>query len=201
MWGVAQAAQTAILGHISAETIAANAIATVVFQLFAVVGMSGSSAASVTMGKTIGEGRLDLVRPYARRLQLIFLGIGLVSAALLYVCKDAIISLYAVSDATRALASQFLTVLAVCTVGSCYEYPVAAGIVGGGGNTKFVAIMDNSFMWLFTIPLSYLSAFVWNFPPVVTFGFLKADQIIKCLPNGIYCNRFTWVRQLTRGEE
>jgi Na+-driven multidrug efflux pump len=56
-------------------------------------------------------------------------------------------------------------------------------------------------MWLFTIPLSYLSAFVWNFPPVVTFGFLKADQIIKCLPNGIYCNRFTWVRQLTRGEE
>lgn len=198
LWGVAQAAQTSILGHINAETIAANSIATVVFQLFAVVGMSASSAASVTMGKTIGEGGLALVRPYAYRLQVIFLCLGTASAALLFVCKDAILSLYAVSPETRALASQFLTVLSVCTIGTCYEYPVEAGIVGGGGNTKFAAIMDNGFMWLFTIPLAYLSAFVWCFPPIVTFCFLKADQIIKCIPNAIYCNRFTWVRELTR---
>lgn len=201
LWGVAQAAQTSILGHISAETIAANSIATVVFQLFVVVGMSASAAASVTMGKTIGEGRLDLVRPYTRRLQVIFLVIGLVSGTALYLCKDLIISFYAVSAETRELASQFLTILAVCSVGSCYEYPVEAGIVGGGGNTKFAAIMDNSFMWLFTIPLASLSAFVWKLPPAATFAFLKADQLIKCIPNAIYCNRYTWVRQLTRDNE
>lgn len=201
LWGVAQAAQTSILGHISAETIAANSIATVVSQLFTVVGMSAAAAASVTMGKTIGEGRLDLVRPYTRRLQLIFLALGLISGTALFLCKDLIISLYAVSAETRALASQFLTILAVSSVGSCYEYPVEAGIVGGGGNTKFAAIMDNSFMWLFTIPMASLSAFVWNLPPVVTFLFLKADQLLKCIPNGIYCNRYTWVRQLTRDRD
>ena len=68
----------------------------------------------------------------------------------------------------------------------------------GGGNTKYAAIVDNSFMWLFTIPMAYCSAFVWNFPPAVTFLLLKADQLLKCIPNAIYCNRFTWVRQLTR---
>ena len=198
LWGVAQAAQTAILGHISQETIAANSIATVVFQLFAVVGMSAASAASVTMGKTIGEGNLQLVRPYARRLQLIFLCLGLISGGLLFLCKDAILTWYAVSPETRGLASQFLTVLSITTVGSCYEFPVESGIVGGGGNTKFAAIMDNSFMWLFTIPLAALSAFVWKLPPVATFWFLKLDQLLKCIPNGIYCNRFTWVRELTR---
>lgn len=201
LWGVAQAVQTAILGHINAETIAANSIATVVFQLFAVVGMSASAAASVTMGKTVGEGNLRLVRPYARRLQVIFLILGLISGGLLLICKDAILTLYAVSEGTRALASEFLTILAICAVGSCYEYPVEAGIVGGGGNTKYAAIIDNSFMWLFTIPMAYFSAFVWNFPPTVTFLFLKADQLLKCIPNAIYCNRFTWVRQLTRNEE
>lgn len=201
LWGVAQAVQTGILGHISAETIAANSIATVVFQLFAVVGMSASSAASVTMGKTIGEGNLSLVRPYAYRLQLIFLGLGVLTGGLLFLCRDAILSLYAVSPQTRDLAAQFLTVLSVCALGSCYEYPVEAGIVGGGGNTRFAAIMDNSFMWLFTIPLACLSAFVWELPPVATFIFLKADQVIKCIPNAIYCNRFTWVRQLTRQED
>lgn len=201
LWGVAQAAQTSILGHISAETIAANSIATVVFQLFAVVGMSASSAASVTIGKTIGEGNLPLVKPYTRSLQLIFLVTGTVSGLLLFLCKDYIISFYAVSEETARLASQFLTILSITTVGSCYEYPVESGIIGGGGNTKFAAIMDTSFMWLFTIPVSYLSAFVFCFPPAVTFACLKADQLIKCIPNSIYCNRFTWIRELTRGKE
>jgi putative MATE family efflux protein len=200
LWGVAQAAQTSILGHISAETIAANSIASVVFQLFVVVGMSATNASSVTIGKTIGEGNLQLVRPYAKSLQCIFLVLGSVSGLLMFLTKDWIISLYAVSEETARLASQFLTVLSVAAVGGCYEYPVEAGIVGGGGNTKYAAIMDTSFMWLFTIPLSYLSAFVFEFPPVVTFCCLKADQVIKCIPNGIYCNRFTWIRQLTREE-
>lgn len=198
LWGVAQAAQTSILGHISAETIAANSIATVVFQLFVVVGMSATSAASVTIGKTIGEGNIHLVKPYARSLQCIFLLLGVISAVLLLLCKEWIISFYNVSEETAHLASQFLTVLGIATVGSCYEYPVEAGIIGGGGNTRYAAFMDTGFMWLFTIPMSYLSAFVWNFPPVVTFSFLKADQLLKCIPNAIYCNRFTWIRQLTR---
>lgn len=201
LWGVAQAAQTSILGHISAETIAANSIATVVFQLFVVVGMSGSNAASVTIGKTIGEGNIHLVKPYARSLQCIFLALGAISAVLILLCKDWIISFYNVSEETARLASQFLTVLGIASLGSCYEYPVEAGIIGGGGNTKYAAIMDTSFMWLFTIPMSYLSAFVWNLPPVATFMFLKADQVIKCIPNAIYCNRFTWIRQLTRKEK
>jgi putative MATE family efflux protein len=198
LWGVAQAAQTSILGHISAETIAANSIASVVFQLFVVVGMSATNASSVTIGKTIGEGNLQLVRPYAKSLQCIFLVLGSAAGLLMFLTKDWIISLYAVSEETAQLASQFLTVLSVAAVGGCYEYPVEAGIVGGGGNTKFAALMDTGFMWLFTIPLSYLSAFVFEFPPVVTFCCLKADQVIKCIPNGIYCNRFTWIRQLTR---
>jgi Na+-driven multidrug efflux pump len=141
------------------------------------------------------------VKPYARSLQCIFLVLGAISAVLILLCKNWIISFYNVSAETAHLASQFLTVLGIASLGSCYEYPVEAGIIGGGGNTKYAAIMDTSFMWLFTIPMSYLSAFVWNLPPVVTFMFLKADQVIKCIPNAIYCNRFTWIRQLTRDEK
>lgn len=64
--------------------------------------------------------------------------------------------------------------------------------------TEYTAIVDNLFMWLFVIPFSALSAFVFNLPPVITFMFLKADQILKCIPNSIVCNRFRWVKQLTR---
>ncbi len=200
LWGVAQAAQTAVLGHIGAAVIAASSIAAVIFQIFAVVGLACSNVASVTTGKTIGQGRLHLVRSYAKTMQAVFLLVGLIFGGLMFLCKDAIVGLYAVSDETKALAVQFLTVLSVTTVGSCYEYPVEAGIIGGGGSTRYAAWMDNLFMWLFTIPSAILSAFVFRFPPVVTFCCLKADQLLKCIPNGIVCNRFRWVKVLTREE-
>ena len=198
LWGVAQAAQTAILGHISAPAIAANAIASVVFQICAVFGMAAGNAASVTIGRTIGARQLDKIRPYARTLQGIFVLLGIASATLLFLLRHWIIGFYTVSDETRELALQFLTVLSVATLGSCYEWPVEGGIIAGGGHTKYSAIVDNLFMWLFTIPTAALSAFVFRWPPLVTFCFLKADQILKCIPNAIVCNRYRWVRELTR---
>jgi len=75
---------------------------------------------------------------------------------------------------------------------------VQSGIIAGGGDTKYQAIVDNCFMWLWTIPSAALSAFVFHFPPIVTFMFLKSDQLLKCIPNAIRCNRYKWVRNLTR---
>ena len=200
LWGVAQGAQTAVLGHMSATVIAANSIASVIFQIFVVVGMASASAGSVTMGKTVGEGKLDKVRPYSRTLQMIFLIIGVVSAIAMFLFRNAIVNLYSVSEEAKALAKTFLVILSISTVGTCYEYPVEGGIIAGGGNPKYQAIVDTLFMWLFTIPVSALAAFVFDASPVVVFCLLKADQIIKCIPNGIVCNRYKWVKQLTREE-
>lgn len=133
-------------------------------------------------------------------MQAIFLILGIVSGALLFLYKDVIVGLYAVSDETKALAINFITVLSITTIGTCYEYPVESGIIAGGGVTKYAAWVDNLFMWLFTIPSAFLSAFVFQFPPIVTFCFLKADQILKCIPNSITCNRYRWVRVLTRDD-
>lgn len=198
MWGVAQAAQAAILGHLDAAVISANSIAVTVFQLCAVLGMSAGSAAGVIMGKTVGEGRLEAVKPYTRTLQLLFLCFGILSCALILLLRGPIISLYAISDEAKAYADSFLIVLAIAGIGSCYEYPCMGGIIAGGGDPGYQAIIDNVSMWFFTIPVATLFAYVLRLPPLVVFCALKADQILKCLPNGIVTNRYRWVRQLTR---
>ena len=90
--------------------------------------------------------------------------------------------------------------LSVATLGSCYEFPVEGGIIAGGGNPKYQAIVDTLFMWLFTIPSAAISAFLFDATPVVVFCFLKADQLLKCIPNAIVCNRYKWVKRLTRDE-
>jgi Na+-driven multidrug efflux pump len=199
-WGIAQAVQTAILGHVSATAIAANAIAGVVFQVFAVLCWGAASAAQVTVGKTVGGGNLEQIKSYSNLLQMIFIIIGIVTGVGLFLCKGLIVGTYSVSAETHALSIAFLTVLSVSAFGTSYEFPVEAGIIAGGGDTAYQSIVDTAFMWLFTIPAAAISAFVFHWPPIVTFAFLKADQLLKCIPNAIYVNKYRhrWVRVLTR---
>jgi Na+-driven multidrug efflux pump len=139
-----------------------------------------------------------MVKPYTVTLQVLFVLIGLVSGTVLFFVKDAIIGVYAISEETRQLATSFVIILSVTMVGTAYEYPVASGIIQGGGDTKYAFTIEMISMWGFTIPLSALSAFVLGLPPACTFFFLKSDQLLKCIPNAIRCNRYKWVRELTR---
>ena len=198
-WGVAMTVQGMILGHLGSEAVlSANSIATTVFQLISVVLYAASSAAAVIIGKTIGEHKLDLVKQYAKTLQVLFLIIGLVSGAVLFVSRPLFLSFYgAVEESTKQLANAFMTVLCVTTVGTAYECPCLAGIVCAGGETNFVFRNDLIFMWGIVLPLSLLSAFVFRWPPVVTFAFLKSDQVTKCPVAAVKVNRFRWIRDVT----
>lgn len=185
----------------SATAIAANSIAIILFEIFAVLGAACANTASVVTGKTIGAGKLDKVKAYSKTMQGIFLLGGLFSGGMLFLCKDWIVNFYTVSPEVKAMAVDFMTVLSVASIGSCYEYPVEGGHHRRGRLHEIrCPVVDNLFMWLFTIPSAALSAFVFQFPPVVTFAFLKADQILKCIPNFITCNRYRWVKLLTRGD-
>lgn len=198
MWGVAMAVQAAILGHLGAQAIAANSIAATVFQILTVVLYGAAGASSVLTGKTIGEGGTDKLKEYTRTFQILFLLIGLVTGIALYCVKDFILAFYDISPDTKALALQFITVLAVTVVGTAYQCPCLTGIVRGGGDTRFVLYNDSIFMWGIVLPLSALAAFVFDWSPVVVFIFLKCDQILKCFVAVVKVNRYTWIKDLTR---
>lgn len=199
-WGINQSVQTAILGHLTAPAIAANSICTTTLNITSVVGMACANAASITMAKSIGERGTGHVREYAVTLQLIFLGIGVLTGLVTFLSRDLIAGFYAagLSPEAYTLTRQFLTITSVTVICSCYQYPTASGIVAGGGDTKYPPIMENLFAWLWVIPMSALCAFVFDLPPVVVFMVLKSDQVLKCIPNAIKCNRFRWARELTR---
>ena len=200
-WGVAMTVQTAVIGRLGAAAIGANAVASPVFQVVAVLYTSSSSASSVLIGKTVGENDVPRVKRYAKKLQIIFLLTGLLSGAILFSLRRAILGLYELTPDTRALSLTFLTILSGTVIGSAYEAPALVGIVSGGGETAFVFRNDIIFMWCLVLPASFLSAFVLHWPVPVTFFILKADQILKCFVAIVKVNRFRWIRNLTRDAE
>ena len=95
------------------------------------------------------------------------------------------------------LANGFLIVLSVTGMGTAYQMPTNTGIIRGGGDSKYVLIMDLISIWGIVLPLSFLAAFVFNWHPVAAIACLNADQIFKSLPAIIKCNRFNWIKKLT----
>ena len=197
-WGIAMTVQTAIIGRLGEACIGANAVAAPIFQVVSVLYASSSNASSVLIGKTVGEKDIPRVKRYAKKLQIIYLGIGFVSCVILLLTRDFIISMYDVTAETAALAATFINILSVTVIGSAYEAPSLCGIVSGGGDTKFVFKNDIIFMWCMVLPLSFISAFVLHWPVPVTFFILKSDQITKCLVAVVKVNRYKWIKTLTR---
>lgn len=62
LWAISVPMQTAILGHLSSDAIAANSVASTFYQYMKVVVLAMSSASSVMMGKAVGRGDLDEVK-------------------------------------------------------------------------------------------------------------------------------------------
>lgn len=198
IWGIAMAVQTAILGRLGESAIAANSIATTVFQIMTVISYGSSSATAVLVGKTIGNGGLDSVKPYIKPLQLIYIAIGLVTGTALFFSRGIIIDFYSVSEQTHALAMQFMAVLSVTAIGTSYQVAVLTGIIRGSGETTFVLYNDSIFMWLIVIPSAAVCAFLLKLPPVFVFICLKSDQILKCFVALVKVNMCRWGRELTR---
>ena len=197
-WGVAMFLQTAVLGRMGSASVAANSIASSLFSVISVVCYGSANAASVYTGKLVGSGNMDKLRESTRTLQAIFLCIGVVSGAAIFLCRDLIISFYNVQPATQELSRQFISVLAVTIIGTSYQVACLTGIVRGGGHTKFVFYNDLIFMWGIVLPLSFLGAFVWKLSPVIVFFFLKSDQLMKCVVAAFEVNSYRWIKKLTR---
>lgn len=198
LWGLSTALQTVILGHITSNALTANSIASTLFLILKVGFVGASSSAAIIIGKTIGSGQLDKIREYTKTLQIIFIGIGILTSILLFFLRIPVLNLYHVSEETRNLANTFLLILCVTCIGTSYQMPVLTGIVRGGGDTKFVMINDLISIWGIVLPASFLAAFIFHWSPAAVVCCLNSDQIFKCIAAFIKVNRYKWIKCLIR---
>ena len=200
LWGVAQMVQTGILGHLGGDVTAANAISVQVYQVLSVVCYGAASAAGIVVGRTIGEGDEKRLHPLVTTLQVVFISIGLCSGLAIFLLRGPILAAFGgtLTESAYRLSRQFMLVLAVTTVGTSYQMACDNGIIRGGGDTGFSAMMNLISMWGIIVPFSAMAAFWWKCPPAVVFFLLKWDQLYKAIPVGIRLHSWKWIKKVTR---
>ena len=198
IWGVNMMGNSMILGRFDPFVIAGASIANTLNAL-AYVAMNGMSAAvGIITGKTVGAGKTELMKEYARTTQILFFGLGLLTGGLIALLKGPFIGLYGgVAPETKEYANQFCTVLSVTFIGTCYQAACLFGLVKSGGDIAFVFKNDAVFVLLVVLPSAILAARL-GAPPWVVFACLKCDQILKCAVAYFKINSFNWIKDLTR---
>ena len=197
VWAINSLANTKILGYYSAGVIAAASITGMLHNLVD-GGMNGMcSAVGIITGKTVGAGQYEKMKEYSKTVQMIFLFVGLISGAAVFLARDGFISLYNASPEAQAYSRQFINVISVTIIGTCYQAACLFGLVKSGGDISFVFKNDTIFVFLVVIPSSLLAMWL-GAPPWVVFACLKCDQILKCFVAIVKINRYNWMKNLTR---
>ena len=197
LWGMNTSCQNSILGHMTATAIAANSVSSALYMVLKSVPKGTQLAAEFFIGKAIGEGDDSKVVQTSRTLQVLFVVVGMVSALILLALRKPFLAQYSLSPDTMKLASDFLIVLVLIMTPMSYQMATNGGIISGGGDTKFLMVLDIVSIWAIVIPLSYIMAFVVKASPLVVLICLNSDQVFKAIPAFIKANFGHWAKNLT----
>lgn len=197
VWSINMMGNSMIMGRYSAGVIAATSIVGMMHNLV-YVWMNGlSGAVGIITGKTVGAGKYETMKEYAKTVQIMFLGVGLVSGLAIQLLKNPFISLYDVSPDAVVYSQQFMNVISITIIGTCYQAACLFGLVKSGGDISFVFKNDTIFVFLVVLP-SAIIAKLLGAPAWVVFACLKCDQILKCFVAVVKINRYDWMKNLTR---
>ncbi len=181
--GVGIALASVIIGHISAEFVAANSIVVTANQLLTIGNSAMAGASAVVIGNTIGAGDTD--KAYRQGVAYVILSIafGVVFSLLILLLRDPYIRLYSISAETAAMAREFFLFMVIMSPVQTLAFVTSKGILRGGGDTRFLMFFDSILVWCMSLPLGALAGLVWHLPPFWTFFLLKLEFGAK----GIIC--------------
>lgn len=197
LWSGGASVIAVIIGRMGKEFVAANSINQVVMQLGCVAMFGLGNAASVMIGTAVGEGDREKVKEYAKTLMILGLIVGVLAGTLLFFIRVPIVSIYNIGETSRQYALGIMKVTSLLMIFQSVNIIGMIGILRGGGDGRFVLMLDLVFLWAIAIPFGFLAAFKFGWPVPVVYICLKSDEIIKSTFAVMRIARGKWIKDLT----
>jgi putative MATE family efflux protein len=197
LWAFGAAMIAVCIGRMGTAFAAANSICSVLGQLVTIFIFGVANSSAVVIGNTIGAGEYGKARGYASTLCVLSLALGVAAAAVVLLMKNPMISLYNISETARLYAGQIITVHAVIVFGQSFAAISLMGVLRGGGDTRFVLVLDIIFMWVISIPLGFLTGLSLHWPVPAVYAVLKCDELLKSVISFLRIARGRWINDIT----
>lgn len=198
IWTVAFSSYSIIMGHIGSDIVAANSVADTLRNLFTVIAYALGSGAAVMVGIEIGKNDLERAKVEANFFCWLSLAVGIVTGLVIFIARPFVLQIYDLSDTAREYLNVMLMISSYYVVGQIMNTLIIAGLLRSGGNTKWGMYCDIIDMWLVSVPLGFLSAFVLKLPPMWVYFVLCLDEFWKIPFVLKYYRSYKWLKNITR---
>ena len=205
LWGLGTTLITAVIGHmaISEEMLAAYAIMGNIekFSTVACYGISGASA--VIVGKRIGQGASKEEVYEVSWCMLLTVLVGLVVSASLAALLPTVFipylyPLFHLEGLSLEIAATMCVVFVFMMPTKAFDITNISGVLRAGGDVRVSAVIDVGSVWLVALPITALSALVFEAPVALVCLGIQAEGLSK-VPLGIWRLRSRkWINDVTR---
>lgn len=178
-WALGIVLYQVIYARIGTSAVAAVNIVSTFERFLFVVFVGLGSAAGVTIGKNIGEGREANAQHLGLRYSSLGVAFGVVLGALLMVWGNWILQFYQISAQVKDLAAGMFMVTGCILWMKAGNMLLISGIFRSGGDTRFAFLLDTAGIWLVGLPLGLWAAFALHLNPVWVFLLIAVEEVVK----------------------
>lgn len=202
MWGLGTVCYNIIFGRMGYEYYSAVTIQRTVENVFFSFFIGLCGACTIFVGKSVGAGLFVKAKTDARRFIYAMPALAAVVIVFVVFARAPLVRLFNMSgnlaETTDQNAQLILIIYASELMLRLIPYMTIVGIFRSGGDTLRGMIYDFTCLWLFSLPLTFVAAFVLHLPfPVVFAVMLYAEDIIKVFLCIHHFRSGKWVRPVT----
>ncbi len=200
IWGAAFSMYAVILGHLSSDAVAANSFITVVRNFATILCFGIASAGGILLGNVIGEGKLERARRDAGRLLRLTVASGALGGMVILAVSPLVLRYADLSEQALYYLKYMLYINSYYVMGAAVNTLLIAGAFRAGGDSRFGFLCDSLVMWCYSVPLGFLSAFVWKLPVMWVYFLLCTDEFAKWpfVLRHYFSGR--WLKDITRDD-
>ena len=134
----------------------------------------------------------------ARRSCLVTLAVGILTGIVLLLIRPLVFMFFSLTERASGYLDFMLLISAYYVVGQAMNTLLIAGIFRAGGDSRFGMICDIIVMWVISVPLGFISAFVLKLPPMAVYFILCLDEFWKIPVVYRHYKSFRWLKDITR---
>ena len=187
LWGLGQSMYVAAFNRIGTTAYAAYQAANVIFNIFNFAAFSVGDAALILVGEKLGEGDREYTWELSKHIIKAAVILSLIIGGVTILLAKPLSGLFRLSDIGRVYTFYTLIVLGATMAGDMFNGVMIAGVLRGGGDTRFAMIAECGSVWLIAVPLAFISALVWHLPVHLALLVTRAECLIKA---GILLKRY-----------
>lgn len=195
-WSLGENVYAVIYGHLGTDSCAAMTLINPVQGLMIGALCGLSQAASVIVGKKLGNEEYD--EAYVASKKLIYYGFvgSILLSIVIILTKSYYVKLYQVEESVIMLTQQILVAYAIIAPFKVLNMILGGGIIRSGGKTQYVMAIDMIGTWVFGVPLGFLSAFVFDLSIPYVYFILSLEECIRFAISLVVFRKKKWMKKL-----